>query len=125
MDPLIGLSLARVAFGSAAVADPRLVLRYAGLDAEANPQLPYMTRLFGARDAAIGATALLLRGRARKTVVLGGIAVDASDAAAGVLAMGDKSLSTRAGAGVVTPAALAVVAGVASLRWARRARHAG
>lgn len=55
-------------------------------------------------------------------VVLGGLAVDASDAVAGVLAVREESMSVRTGAGVVVPAVLAVAAGAASLRCGRRAR---
>ena len=50
-----------------------------------NPQVPYVTRLFGSREIALGAATLLARGKAQRGLVLAGILVDAADAATGDL----------------------------------------
>lgn len=116
MDPVTGLALGRVAIGTVALASPTLAARLFQLDAAGNPQLAYMSRMFGSREIALGAAGLLARGRARRAVVVGGIAVDAADAVAGVLAVRDGSVTSRAGAGLTAPAVLAVAAGLSGLR---------
>lgn len=116
MDSVTGLALGRVAIGSVALASPALAARLFRLDAGSNPQLPYMTRMFGSREIALGAAALATSGRARTTVALAGVGVDAADVAAGVLAARDRSVTGSVGAGLTAPAVLAVVAGLSSLR---------
>jgi hypothetical protein len=87
-----------------------------GLDIRGNLQGPYLTRLFGSREIAIGTATLLARGTARRNLVLAGIAVDAADAATGVLGVRDRSVPARTGARLVVPAVLAVLSGFAGLR---------
>ena len=55
---LIGL---RIAIGTASWLTPRVAGKLFGLDAKANPQSPYLARLFGARDIALGVGAGVLR----------------------------------------------------------------
>lgn len=45
-----GLIGARTAIGGGSWLAPRLTGRLFGLDPDANPQAPYLARLFGARD---------------------------------------------------------------------------
>ena len=91
MNPVIGLSLGRIVVGAVSLAKPGLAARMFRLDLEDNPQVPYLARLFGSREIALGRT-LLARGTTRRDLVLAGIAVDAADAATGVLAMQDGSV---------------------------------
>ena len=86
MNPALGLAAARVAIGGVALAAPELGTKLFRLDPAANPQLPYMTRLFGSREIVLGAATLLASGKTRRNLVLAGIAVDAADAAAAWLA---------------------------------------
>ncbi|QIG43143.1 hypothetical protein G5V58_10560 [Nocardioides anomalus] len=116
MDPLFGLSLGRIAVGAVSLAKPDTAAGLLGLDARANPQAGYVARLFGSREIALGALTLIARGRARRHLVLAGIAVDVADAAAGALGIRDRSISTRAGATMIGPALGAVVTGVRGLR---------
>jgi hypothetical protein len=114
MDPVIGLSLGRIGLGA----------RLLQLDTRNNRQLPYLTRMFGSREIALGTLTLLARGAARRRLVQACIAVDGADACAGVLAGRDGSVSKGSSAMLTAPAVLAVLAGVASLRGAGVARRA-
>ena len=119
MNPALGLAAARVALGGVAVAAPALGVALFRLDGPGNPQLPYMTRLFGGREIALGVAALVTRGSAQRNLVLLGIAVDAVDAAAGVLAARARAVDGPTGAMLTAPAVAAVVAGAAGARTLR------
>lgn len=112
MDPLIGLSLGRIVVGAAAVADPTRAARLFQLDPDNNRQLPVMTRFFGSREIAIGVITLAARGRARRRVALTGVAVDGADAFAGIQAMQDGVITTKAGIALTVPAVLAALTGL-------------
>jgi hypothetical protein len=81
LNALAGL---RMAVGVASWATPRLAGRLFGLDAEANPQSPYLARLFGARDLALAWGVLGAEGNARRQWLVAGLACDAADVLAGV-----------------------------------------
>jgi hypothetical protein len=74
----------RVAIGLASWATPRVAGQVFGLDAEHNPQAPYLARLFGARDIALGWGALTSEGDVRRQWLLAGVACDLADALAGI-----------------------------------------
>ena len=76
----------RMAVGTSAWATPRLAGKAFGLDADNNPQSPYLARLFGARDVALGLGALTTSGESRRHWLMLGMLCDAADAAAGVMA---------------------------------------
>jgi len=90
-----------------------------GLDVVGNPQGPYLARLFGSREIALGAATLLARGTTRRNLVLAGIGVDLADAATGVMGVRDKTVSVRTGAMLVAPAVGAVLSGLTGLRSRR------
>jgi len=81
---LKALAGTRIAIGVSAWATPRLAGRLFGLDSAANPQAPYLARLFGARDVALAWGALGSSGDARRQWLLLGLACDGADALAGV-----------------------------------------
>lgn len=116
MNPVTGLSLGRIAIGALALASPPLAGRLFRLDSAGNPQLPYLSRMFGSREIALGAATLLANGRVRRNLVLGGIGVDAADAVAGVLAARDGYVSKPTGVFLTAPAVAAVLAGVGGLK---------
>jgi hypothetical protein len=116
MNPVIGLSLGRIVVGILSFAQPSLAAKMFGLDIQNNPQGPFLTRLFGSREIAIGTATMLARGKTRRNLVLAGIGVDAADAATGVLGIQDKSVPVRTGALLIVPAILAVLSGFAGLR---------
>jgi hypothetical protein len=116
VNPVTGLSLGRIAVGAISFARPGLAATMFGIDVESNPQGPYLARLFGSREIAIGTATLLTRGKTRRNLVLAGIGVDLADAATGVMGIQDKSVSARTGAMLIGPAVGAVLAGFAGLR---------
>jgi hypothetical protein len=74
----------RVAVGVASWSTPRLAGRLFGLDAQANPQSPYLARLFGVRDVALAWGALTSTGESQRQWLVAGLACDVADALAGV-----------------------------------------
>jgi hypothetical protein len=120
MDPVTGLSFGRIAIGAAALAAPDFTMKAFGLDGESNRQLPYMARMFGSRELAVGIATLLAKGKARRNWVAAGILIDLADAVAGSLAAQDGYVSKGRGAFLTAPALGAVGAGVAGLRGSAR-----
>jgi hypothetical protein len=114
MDNAISLSLARIVVGTAAWAAPDLSLKAAMLDPTA-PQSPYMLRLFGARDVALGAITLMAKPEHKPALLKVGLAVDGADAAAAARAVQLGQLKPPTGAALAGMALAAVVAGVVAL----------
>jgi hypothetical protein len=115
MNPVTGLALARIAIGSVAIASPELAGKLFRLDVMANPQLSYMSRMFGSREVALGAITLASTGAARRKLIAIGIAVDSADAFAGLESMRTGSVNRSVGIGLTVPALGAVVAGAIGL----------
>jgi hypothetical protein len=109
------LAALRVVIGVAAWLAPRQSGKGFGLDPAANPQAPYLGRLFGARDVALGIGTLQATGEARKQWLRIGVAVDAADAAAALAAGRGGYLPPVAAGLVFAPAIAAVALGVAAL----------
>jgi hypothetical protein len=82
VNALVGL---RLAVGVASWATPRFAGKLFGLDAQANPQAPYLARLFGVRDVALAWGAMGSEGDARRQWLAAGLACDMADAVAGVV----------------------------------------
>jgi hypothetical protein len=102
----------RIAVGVGAWLAPRLSGRMFGLDPDGNPQLPYVGRLFGARDVALGAGVLRSPRKNKDAWVTAGIACDVADAAAGVLAGARGQLPGGAAALVTATAGAFAAAGL-------------
>lgn len=115
MDHVNGLSVARIAIGTGMLLAPEPSLKLGLLDSTA-AQSPYLARMFGSREIAIGALTLLAAPEHRTTLIKVGIAIDVADAVAGVLGIRSKAFSTPAGALLTGAAAGAVVSGIAGLR---------
>ncbi len=77
MNPVTGLSLGRIVVGAVSLRQAGLAAGMFGLDVANNPQGPYLARLFGSREIALGTATLLARGTTRRNLVLAGIGVDA------------------------------------------------
>jgi hypothetical protein len=116
MNPALGLAAGRVVIGSVVLGSPELGAKLFRLDLSANPQMPYMARLFGSREIVLGAATLLARGKTRRNLVLAGVGVDAADAAAAVLSGQEGALDRPTQVMLTVPAVLAVVAGIVGLR---------
>jgi hypothetical protein len=115
MDQITGLSVGRIAVGTSALLAPEAAMKAIGLDAENNRQLPLLGRMFASREIAVGVATLLARGRARRAWVVGGIAIDAADAVASILAAQSGSVSKARGAAFTAAALAAVNSGVIGL----------
>ena len=102
----------RIAVGAGAWLTPNLSGRLFGLDPEGNPQLPYVGRLFGARDVALGAGALRSPRKNKDAWLTAGLACDVADVAAGVLAGARGQAAGRAAALVSATAGAFALAGV-------------
>jgi hypothetical protein len=99
----------RIAIGAASWATPRVAGRLFGLDAQENPQAPYLARLFGARDIALGWGALSTEGDTQRQWLLAGLACDVADALAG-LAGGRRGYLPKLTSALVTGTALSAAA---------------
>jgi hypothetical protein len=105
----------RVSIGAGAWIAPRLAGRLFGLDADANPQLPYVGRLFGVRDVALGTGLQLSSGHSRRVWLQLGILCDAADSVAGILAGRNGDISKLSTVLVTAPALLGIGLGIAAL----------
>lgn len=124
MKPVTSISLARIAIGAASVARPDLAAKAFRLDSRSNPQLSYMTRMFGSREVALGLMTLLSKGRSRKALTTLGIAVDGSDAYAGFDAGRTGAVSQTTSGFLTAPAALAIAGGLLGLFERDRSKKA-
>jgi len=106
----------RLAIGAASWATPRVAGKLFGLDAAANPQSPYLARLFGARDVALAWGTLASEGDAQRQWLLAGLACDLADAAAGIAGGRDGYLPKLACVLVSATALSAAALGGAALR---------
>jgi hypothetical protein len=108
INAIIGL---RAGIGAGAWLAPNLSGRLFGLDPVGNPQLPYVGRLFGARDVVLGA-GVLRAGRKQKTDwITAGMACDVADVAAGAMAGARGQLPVSAAGMVTATAAVFAIAG--------------
>jgi hypothetical protein len=105
----------RMLVGVGALAAPGQVFRGAGLDARRNPQLPVITRMFGARDLVLGSGALATAGGERRRWLQATIAADAADMLAAVVAARAGHLTTRDAFMLGIPATAGVALGIAAL----------
>jgi hypothetical protein len=116
MSPIAALIAIRASIGAGAWIAPRLAGRLFGLDAAANPQLPYVGRLFAARDVALAAGLGLSNGRSRRLWLQLGIACDAADSVAGLLAGRNREISSVSTVLVTAPALMGIGLGIAELQ---------
>jgi hypothetical protein len=106
----------RFAIGGGAWVAPRLAGTLFGLSPARNPQSPYLARLFGVRDAALGAGVLQSEGAAQKQWLQLGVACDVADAVAALAGGRAGYLSPPVTALVFAPAVAAAALGVLALR---------
>jgi hypothetical protein len=108
----------RFAVGLAAWVAPRVAAKGFGLNADANPQSPYLGRLFGARDVALAVGTVQAEGESRRQWLRIGVGVDVADSLAAIAAGRAGYLSPVSAALVFAPAVTGVALGLAALRAA-------
>jgi hypothetical protein len=106
----------RLAVGVGAYLFPRLAGRLFGLDVDGNPQLPYVARLFGVRDVVLGVGVATTDGETQNAWLRAGLACDAADFAAGVMAGRNGEIGPVTTVLVSAPALGGVAMGLAALR---------
>jgi len=109
------LAAVSIGLGAAAVAAPRAVGRFFGVDPARNDALPLLVRFIGVRNVTLG-TALLQAAddtESARRALTTGLWVGAADTAVITLAAARKTLAPRAAA-----VALLVLAGIAGLGYA-------
>ena len=118
-DTVKALAFGRIAIGAVSLLFPRIASRLFLLNIRLNPQLAYMTRLFGAREIALGAISLAAPDEAKTQLAGLGLAVDGADAVASVAAMRAGLISKPSGVMVTLAALGAVGAGAAAIAGRR------
>jgi hypothetical protein len=109
------LTALRFLIGGGTWIAPRTAGRLFGLDADANPQVPYVGRLFAVRDAVLGVGLMATSGDARRLWWRVGVACDVADAIAGLLAGRSKELPPASSAMVTGTALAAAALGAAAI----------
>jgi hypothetical protein len=113
INALVGL---RLAVGAASWLTPRPAGKLFGLDSKANPQAPYLARLFGVRDMALAYGAMSSEGETQRQWLTVGVACDVADSLAGI-AGGRRGYLPKFASVLVTATALAAAAlGATALR---------
>ncbi|MDQ3933918.1 MAG: hypothetical protein M3340_04730 [Actinomycetota bacterium] len=105
----------RMLVGLGSIAAPHQAFRGAGLDTGKNPQLPFMTRMFGVRDLALGAGALTTSGDERRRWLQMAVMADAIDATAAIAGVRAGYLEPRTGAVMAVTAIGATALGIVAL----------
>lgn len=112
-DQTTSLSVARIVIGATAFLAPERSLRASMLDPA--PQSTLLVRLFGIRDAALGAVTLMAAPSARPALLKVGMAVDGADAAAALAALRSGAVGPATGLGFAGLALMGVAAGAVSV----------
>ncbi|MEA2440151.1 MAG: hypothetical protein QOH76_1575 [Thermoleophilaceae bacterium] len=110
------ISAVRAVVGAGAWIAPRASGKLFGLDTGANPQAPYLGRLFGARDVALAYGTLSSQGEGQDRWLVAGLGCDLADAAAGLAAWRAGYLSTLSSVLVTAAALNGVALGLVALR---------
>lgn len=110
------LAIGRIVIGVLSYAFPNLAGKLFGISSAANPQAPYLARLFGIRDIALGLGTLQSTGEARKQWLRVGVLCDAADAAAAVAGRQGGYLSTPSAVLLAAPAVTATALGASALQ---------
>lgn len=107
---------ARLTLGVSALVAPRAAGRPFGLDADANPQLPFIGRMWGIRNVALAAGMVGLSGTEREAWWRLNVVVDVVDALAAVAAARRGELSKPAFTAIATTAVVAAASGALGAR---------
>jgi hypothetical protein len=124
-DAVRNISMIRIAVGAGAWLAPKLTGKAFLLDLDANPQAPYLARLFGARDVALGYGNMTSSGSARTKWLMAGLACDVADALAAYAGGRSGSLSRLQTVILTVPALTGIGMGVVTRKGDGGAPPAG
>jgi hypothetical protein len=110
------LAAMRLTIGFSALLAPRLAAKLFALDPDANPQAPFLGRLFGVRNAAIGLTLRDGAPAEQQRWLRYGVAIDVIDIAALAAAGARGTIPKRAVALIGVTASVATALGIAAQR---------
>jgi hypothetical protein len=105
---MLNVARARVALGAAAFAAPGLTVKLMGMSSGADAGRDYVTRMFAAREIALGAGYLLSKGSGRRIWARLGLVVDTLDTVNGLQSRGRLPLWITAGAVAIAGGTAAV-----------------
>ena len=105
----------RIVVGTASWVAPRLSGELFGVSSRRNPQLPYIARLFGIRDLAMGVGVLAAGADERRLWLQLGVVCDLADALAALAAGRNGELDRRSTVMVTAPAVIASGLGAVAL----------
>jgi hypothetical protein len=109
----------RLVVGGGALLAPRLVGRCFGIDADDNPAMPYVGRLFGVRAVFMAVLLAATSDAERERQLRGGVAVDITDALAAIAARRTRGLGAGAGTAAFVAAATEAALGISLLSGGR------
>lgn len=115
MDPITGLALGRCVIGATSFVSPALGARMLLLDKDEGGQTGYVTRMFAARELALGALTLAASGKDRRRLVTVGIAVDGADALTALAGLFSGKVPKKSALALGVVAGAAVATGYAGL----------
>lgn len=105
---MVQLARGRLALGTAALVAPGLTVKLMGLGRGSDPGRDFVTRMFAAREIALGAGYLCSREPGRKTWARFGLMVDSLDMVSGLRSRKTLPLWAIVGASTVAAGAAAV-----------------
>lgn len=105
----------RIVIGLLSWFAPNLAGTLFGLNVKRNKQAPYLARLFGIRDLALGIGTLMAKGPARRTWLQMGMVCDTADTAAAGIGHRDGYLDAQTAIMLAAPAVAGVAMGAAAL----------
>ena len=114
-NPAGQLAAGRLVVGIGSWVAPKLVSRALAVDPDANPNSPYIMRLFGVRDVILGVGVLTTSGAERKRWLQAGLVCDLVDAAAAGVSAKEGSLGSTTAVMGAAAALGAVVLGALAL----------
>lgn len=95
---------------------PATLAKVFGMDPAHEPTLPYLMRLFTARDGALAFLTAASKGDARRLVLTTGVVVDVADAVAGVISGATRKVPPASAALATLTAVGAAALGVIAVR---------
>lgn len=116
---VVTMAVVRAALGAAAYVAPDRTAVALGLDPEANRQMRYLARVFGARDMALGAAVVASSGDARRLLLRTCVGIEVFDTASAVIAYRTGTVDRKAASALLGAVVAAAIPELVALRAAK------